>query len=435
MKPEFIRQGPKLSEAKLAAIEKKCGVQLPKDYRDFMLEKNGGEPDPTGVCRKRSKTPYLSCRYLFSIAAERPLEDWISWYEGMKDEDEPTLPNRLIPIGVDHGDNVFCLSLSGKDAGKVYWWDHENSFVPDPPKRVIPDMTGISLVADSFEKFLNQFAEEPDEFPEIKTSAWVALVKSRDQRKLAAWLKYGGKWNERDSKIGRSPLELAVELDSWPTVKLLLKHNASLQKAFEHAVQVNRWDLVRTLQKHAKPRTLKPNTRVLKETMESCNDVGIVTRMLDDGAPIHAAPFKHNLLYYATMFNNNPEIISLLIKRRARLTQKAEGQTALANAICNGAFDAVKLLLKAGENLYEAPKIKTRMERAWEEHIKELQSKRRPNRRLIEMVRLNLADEQQKRLQQAPIYAFDQPWKKLPPNFKKDVIAYAAKLGQTPPET
>ena len=169
--------------------------------------------------------------------------------------------------------------------------------------------------------------------------------------------------------------------------------------------------------------------------MEDCNEVIIVKRMLDDGAQIHVAPFKHNLLYYyATIFKNNPEIISLLIKHGAKLTQWAEGQTALANAIFNGALDAVKLLLKADENFYKAPTIKSKMERAWEDHIKDLESKRRPNRRLIEMVRLNLADEQQKRQQQAPIYSCFKPWKKLPPNFKKDVMAYAAKLGQNPPE-
>ena len=67
-----------------------------------MLEKNGGEPYPNGVCRKRSKTPYLTCRYLFSIDTERTVEDWISSFEGMKDKDEPTLPVLIIPIGVDY---------------------------------------------------------------------------------------------------------------------------------------------------------------------------------------------------------------------------------------------------------------------------------------------------------------------------------------------
>ena len=418
MKPEFIRRGPKLTEARLTAIEKKYSIRLPKDYRDFMLEKNGGIPDPNSVCRKRSKTPSLDCRYLFSVDSEDFLEDWISRYEEMKGDDKDALPKQLIPIGIDSSNCVLCLSVSGNNSGKVYYFG---------------ESAGFKLLADSFAQFLSQFAEYPDENPEIKISEWVAIVKQHDQKKLATWLKNGGKWKECDVRIGRSPLELAIELDSWPTVKLLLRHKANLQQAFEHAVQVSRWNLVRTLQKYAKPRTLKPNAQVLKKTMESCNDVRIVKKMLDDGASISVAPFKQNLLYYATLFRNNPEIISLLIKRGAKLTQKAEGQNALANALCNGAFDAAKLLLDAGQKLYEAPKVPSKRERLWTAQIKEMESKPRANKRLLEMLYQNLEDEQQIREEQAPIYACFKPWKKLPPNFKKDVMAYAAKLGQNPP--
>lgn len=43
----------KLTERRLAKLEKQLGVRLPDDYRAFMLEHNGGRPEPQGFAFRR----------------------------------------------------------------------------------------------------------------------------------------------------------------------------------------------------------------------------------------------------------------------------------------------------------------------------------------------------------------------------------------------
>jgi hypothetical protein len=40
---------PAGSEEALASVEQKAGVRFPSDYREFILESNGGNGDPAGV--------------------------------------------------------------------------------------------------------------------------------------------------------------------------------------------------------------------------------------------------------------------------------------------------------------------------------------------------------------------------------------------------
>jgi ankyrin repeat protein len=432
MKPSIIRQGNKLTPARLAKVEKQFGIRLPKEYRAFMLANNGGEPEPSGVCRKRSKAPSLSCSYFFSIDAERSYEDWVSAYEGMKNSVEVVLPKRIVPIGDDSGGNVFCISVSGKDEGKIYWWFHEHAFVPDPPRRVVPDMTGITLVADSFEAFLNQFAEDPDEHPEIKTSDWVALVKKRDLKGVAAWLDKGGKWDQGDPKEGRIPLTMAIALGEWPILKLLLDRGADWQVALQHSIQVNAWSIVRRLLERLKPGTVTIDSSMFAGAFEDCEDVVIIKSLVALGAPIHGEHFGRNPLFSATLFKGNPTIVKLLLDCGARLDQSGDDQSPLANAIANGQLATAKLLLDAGEDLYKDPQKKTRKELKLEAQIKEEQRKTKPNKIVIENCLYMIEHERKVNRPRAPICSFEHPARRLSANFKSDVIAYAAKLGQKP---
>lgn len=54
-------------------------------------------------------------------------------------------PRYVLHIGQDLGGNVFCLDLRPESFGKVYFWDHEHS----------SHETGLHLVADDFESFVN----------------------------------------------------------------------------------------------------------------------------------------------------------------------------------------------------------------------------------------------------------------------------------------
>ncbi len=63
------------------------------------------------------------------------------------------LPSRFIPIGADASGNALCISITGADRGKIYFWTHEKE--ADPDKGESPDtVDNIMLVADSFDAFI-----------------------------------------------------------------------------------------------------------------------------------------------------------------------------------------------------------------------------------------------------------------------------------------
>ena len=41
--PGFVTRGPVVGEQEVAAFEARCGFRLPPDYRQFLLDQNGGD--------------------------------------------------------------------------------------------------------------------------------------------------------------------------------------------------------------------------------------------------------------------------------------------------------------------------------------------------------------------------------------------------------
>jgi hypothetical protein len=72
------------------------------------------------------------------------------------------IPKNMIPIASDYNGNLFCLSIMGADAGKVFFWDASREPVPEDYIEEgvpIPDdleYSNVLLVADSVHDFLNR---------------------------------------------------------------------------------------------------------------------------------------------------------------------------------------------------------------------------------------------------------------------------------------
>jgi ankyrin repeat protein len=449
MKPKIEQRGKELTEARLTEVEKMFNIRLPDAYRAFMLENNGGHPEPNLVCRKRGKEPVWLCRYFYVIDSGRDFDDWISNFKAMKDVELSRLPPRLVPIAEDPGGDRFCISVLGKDAGKIYFWNHEEEFRLDSPDSGIPDDSGISLVADSFEQFLNQFAKDPDDEAKPKSMGWVKPIKACDQKGVMKWLDNGGQLDEFDLRSGKTPLHLAIEVDCYPILELLLNRGAKVESALGVAIQCQRWEIARSILQRAKGEKLQIDVSVFTNALKNCDDVSVIQQMLDAGAPLHTENFGLNALHFATMYIGNPQIVKLLIERGATLDYSLQKErSALANAICHGQFETVKILLDAGEDLYtvrqkKVPQEKTKMEIYYENEIEALKvllanaASKNPDPQKktkkeilyengIENIKGVLANQKLK----APVYYLDKP--KLPANFKKDVIEYATKLGQKP---
>lgn len=174
IKPVVGKTFSPMTASELANIEKRLGVLLPEGYRNFLTAYgassfNGASPEnPWIVYRSLTPLPpHISKtgkglfdafyggkkkgRDAYSLSAR------IKFYSGR-------MPDSIIPIGDDGGAGQICLGISGKEAGKVYYWDQQNEPLdeedyledygePRPPAAMFQN---VHLIANSFEDFLQR---------------------------------------------------------------------------------------------------------------------------------------------------------------------------------------------------------------------------------------------------------------------------------------
>ncbi len=132
---------PPVDAHAIEALEASLGATLPEDYRNFLLEHNGGlvEPDVFEVQGDPNVTK-SSIQILHGIAPGDyfDINKQISIFENR-------IPSGTIPIGHDPSGNLLCLAVSGPRAGTVYFWDHDLDNATFP-------------LADSFSAFLSGLA-------------------------------------------------------------------------------------------------------------------------------------------------------------------------------------------------------------------------------------------------------------------------------------
>ncbi len=132
-----IKQGKKISKDDIFSFEQRNGVKFPNDYREFLIESNGGVPetnefDIPGSNNGSGINEFLSIEELESIK---------------KSLGERLLPNAWV-IAYAEGGNYLCLVV-GENEG-VYFWDHEL----EAKEGQSASWDNMFLVTDNFADFL-----------------------------------------------------------------------------------------------------------------------------------------------------------------------------------------------------------------------------------------------------------------------------------------
>jgi hypothetical protein len=139
----------------VTAFERRRGIKLPESYRRFILEQNGGEPDPNYFEINGFEGGGSLLDYLADIAPDSTggLDKLIDMFPGR-------LPAGFIPIGLDPGGSLICLGLNAPCEGKIYYWDHEMAL--DSKGLNKRNMSNMYWLADDIYELLNRLADLPE---------------------------------------------------------------------------------------------------------------------------------------------------------------------------------------------------------------------------------------------------------------------------------
>jgi cell wall assembly regulator SMI1 len=148
VKIEISESEPPIVENDIVQLETSLGIKLPDSYRYFLLKHNGGRPKPDVFAIPDDPIPNQASMvdFFYSICTDSTY-DLIETYMVLQGR----IPDNMFAIACDPGGNQICLSLSGEDAGKIYFWDHEQE-VDDGD---IPTYENMYLIADSFDDLIN----------------------------------------------------------------------------------------------------------------------------------------------------------------------------------------------------------------------------------------------------------------------------------------
>jgi len=174
--PPMKERGPQITEAAIVRFEVQLGTKLPDDYRDFLLDVNGGQTARshrqflmvTSAGRKDG-TLLNSLNSLddpddrFNLATR-----WMSSHQQFPPAfpdippDLPDLPPEVLPIGYDGFGGTVGLVVAGPHRGQVWFLD---GVAPRPegsnPRVEWFDRRDVSKIADSFREFMAGLGPPP----------------------------------------------------------------------------------------------------------------------------------------------------------------------------------------------------------------------------------------------------------------------------------
>ena len=142
----------KLSGEALERAERAVGQPLPEQYKRFLLENNGGYPEPASFKITWSGQPWgdqwdVGSVHYFLPVYEGDDPNFLDYFEIYKNR----VPEDTIPIAYDPGGNLILLGISGDSRGKVFFWMQDFETDEDRPA----DYSNVGFVANSFQEFID----------------------------------------------------------------------------------------------------------------------------------------------------------------------------------------------------------------------------------------------------------------------------------------
>jgi len=141
--------GKPLSLEDLNKFESQVERMIPDSYKSFLLDYNGGFPEPDTFIlddKKFDRTEEISVEWFLGIDTKE-YDDLRSVIRVYKDR----IPVSLFPIALSGGDSLVCIGIEGDNLGKVFFWDREE----EVEEGMVPTFDNVYFLANNFEEFIN----------------------------------------------------------------------------------------------------------------------------------------------------------------------------------------------------------------------------------------------------------------------------------------
>lgn len=145
-----ILEGNKFGRINIQDIkdfESSNNLKLPDDYKEFLIEYNGGKPFPN-----IEPTIKSDVQWIYGMVVE---PYYASLFKHL-DTFAGRLPSWYFPIANDSGGNLYIMSLYEGNHGLIAFWDHEREAEQGESDQYFDN---LSFVANSFTEFLNNLVD------------------------------------------------------------------------------------------------------------------------------------------------------------------------------------------------------------------------------------------------------------------------------------
>jgi hypothetical protein len=153
----FSQTESQLNLTQIEEIEKYVGLNFPSEYKEHLLQNNGGQCSPNVFKFNENENFTESCIDWF-LAIYDGEHDNLRKYIQIYKLEEKRLPIRILPIAHDPGGNLICISCDEDDEGCIYFWDHENEV--DYNISEDQDYSNLYIVANSFSDLIDGLKED-----------------------------------------------------------------------------------------------------------------------------------------------------------------------------------------------------------------------------------------------------------------------------------
>jgi SMI1 / KNR4 family (SUKH-1) len=115
---KFLSDTPIVNDLVINNWAYKYGINMPEDFREYMLKKNGGYP---------KKSLYFNCSwnveefFLLEKNAESTHSSISNWLDINQSETDKLFPKDFIPFARDGGGEIYCVSTNYLNYGNIYF--------------------------------------------------------------------------------------------------------------------------------------------------------------------------------------------------------------------------------------------------------------------------------------------------------------------------